>query len=627
MKRILVIDESEVVRETLALILGREFAVSKRALGTQGFSFSDAQAEVDLLILGISPRYGLEARSLTRFAAQFPFAVLFLLDSKSATRAIPSEAHVGFLTKPFNPYELHEKVGQLLALRAAVPKTTKTPHDRHDIRCYLDYPYLSRSSASIVHRFASARLPLLIAGELGCGQDRVVSALCHLEGPPGFRLLIDAGEANSEYLAQKALQLSFHEGFVPAPITLVIHGLDRSSPSTQSSLFNFAQEIEEKLANVRYLSTASSDLLEKLYRGEFLESLYYKLATLTLKLSPLRERQEDIVALAGWFARIYGQVLGIGEPVISPEAGSRLRNYLWFGNLKELETVIARTVALRRKLTITADDLVFEFGETTVRSEELPDYSEVTRDRSAMGLTSPAPGFRSYSVANEKNGHVRSVDLNVLIHELAHEFKNPMVTIKTFAQLLGDRYQDENFRTRFQEVVGGDIERMDELLEMMIEFADFSQPQPRDLSLDDKLRAIVLELQAECAKRQTQFAWQENGATHVIRADEPQLAYILRNVLLATLCETKIGSEIRLQLTSKGVLTISHLRDEPQMASIGRYIENASSRPIESILPLRVLLAKYLLEKNGGRFTRAPSEDEQETLRMEFPIAEHGQEN
>jgi CheY-like chemotaxis protein len=48
MKRILVIDESEIVRETLALILGREFAVSKRALGNQGFSFSDAQAQVDL---------------------------------------------------------------------------------------------------------------------------------------------------------------------------------------------------------------------------------------------------------------------------------------------------------------------------------------------------------------------------------------------------------------------------------------------------------------------------------------------------------------------------------------------------------------------------------------------------
>src|ERR1051325_7791104 len=127
MKRILVIDESEVVRETLALILGRQFAVSKRALANQGFSFSDSQAQVDLLILGSSPRYGLEAASLTRFAAQFPFAVLFLVDSRSATRAIQSEAQVDFLTKPFNPYELHEKVGLLLARRAAVPRASKTP--------------------------------------------------------------------------------------------------------------------------------------------------------------------------------------------------------------------------------------------------------------------------------------------------------------------------------------------------------------------------------------------------------------------------------------------------------------------------------------------------------------------
>ena len=135
MKRILVIDESEVVRETLALILGREFAVSKRALGTQGFSFSDAQSQVDLLILGISPRYGLEATSLTRFAAQFPFAVLFLVDSKSTVRAIQSEAQVGFLTKPFNPYELHEKVGELLARRAAVRRGSKNSQDLHDPTC------------------------------------------------------------------------------------------------------------------------------------------------------------------------------------------------------------------------------------------------------------------------------------------------------------------------------------------------------------------------------------------------------------------------------------------------------------------------------------------------------------
>src|SRR5574341_1001917 len=115
MKRILVIDESEVVRETLALILGREFAVSKRPLGAQGLPHADSTEEVDLLILGISPQYGVETANLVRFAAQLPFAVLLLVDSKSTARSIGDRQQVGCLAKPFNPYELQEMVGRLLA--------------------------------------------------------------------------------------------------------------------------------------------------------------------------------------------------------------------------------------------------------------------------------------------------------------------------------------------------------------------------------------------------------------------------------------------------------------------------------------------------------------------------------
>ena len=103
--------------------------------------------------------------------------------------------------------------------------------------------------------------------------------------------------------------------------------------------------------------------MEKVYRGEFLEALYYKLATLTLKLQPVRERRDDIPVLADWFARSYADVLRISEPTFSAEASSRLCNYLWFGNLMELETVIARTLALRRKSSIEAVDLVFDFGD------------------------------------------------------------------------------------------------------------------------------------------------------------------------------------------------------------------------------------------------------------------------
>jgi DNA-binding NarL/FixJ family response regulator len=88
MKRILVIDESEVVRETLALILGREFAVSKRPLGDSGLPSPDSAHEIDLLIFGVSPHHGLEAGRLVQLARQLPFAVLFLVESKSTARRI-----------------------------------------------------------------------------------------------------------------------------------------------------------------------------------------------------------------------------------------------------------------------------------------------------------------------------------------------------------------------------------------------------------------------------------------------------------------------------------------------------------------------------------------------------------
>src|SRR6185503_15526617 len=103
MKRILVIDESEVVRETLALILGSEFAIVKRPLHASEFPVADAR-EVDLLIFGVTPQLGSETASLLRFAARLPFAVLFLVESKSIASEIQTKAEVACLTKPFNPY-------------------------------------------------------------------------------------------------------------------------------------------------------------------------------------------------------------------------------------------------------------------------------------------------------------------------------------------------------------------------------------------------------------------------------------------------------------------------------------------------------------------------------------------
>ena len=626
-KRILVIEESEVVRETLALILGREFVVAKRPFGKGVFRFSETDRDVDLLILGVTPAIGKEPSSLLRFADKAPFAVLFLVDSKSAARAIDDREKVGCLAKPFSPYELKEKVGQLLARKSILSEALSHPSldSQGEFNRYLEFPYLTRAAASLVHRFAATGLPILISGEIGCGQERVARGIHFLGARFGSWVSLHAAEINNTYLDQKSLQLSWCRSSEAPPVTLIIENLDWLSLSGQAELLSFLEEEEAKFGKYRLVTTARVDILEKVYRDELLESLYYKLATLKLSLRPLRERREDVPAIANWFCRLYASHLGLEEVSLSAGANECLSNYLWFGNLNEMETVIARTLALQRKSWIEAADLIFDFsiaGESleisTFKELVYSEDQESQREKSE-GLAEARNGLHP-ETSTEKSQSQRE-DLSILIHELAHELKNPMVTIKTFAQLLTDRYQDENFRARFQDVVGCDIERMDDLLELMIEFADFMQPRWSKVPLQEKLRSALNEVTNECVRRQAQIRWKGNGYSREIKADEAQIKYVLKNVLLAVLSQAKMGSEIEIDVEKQGCVTIEYLREVARVASITHYFDKSTSSPSESVLPLRLLLAKQLVQRNGGNMTLDYSDTEKDALKMEFLIA------
>src|SRR5215470_2887843 len=623
-KRILVIEESEVVRETLALILGREFVVAKRPFGKGAFSFAETDRDVDLVILGVTPAIGKEPSSLLRFADRAPFAVLFLVDSKSAARAIEDREKVGCLAKPFSPYELKEKVGQLLARRDILSEARSHPgvEPHGEFTRYLEFPYLTRETANLVRRFAATGLPILISGEIGCGQERVARGIHFFEAPFGSWVLLRAAEINSVYLDQKSLQLSWCRRSEAPPVTLIIENVDQLSLSGQAKLVNFLEEEEGKFGRCRLIATARVDILEKLYRDELLESLYHRLATLKLSLRPLRERREDVPAIASWFCQFYASYLGLGKVSLSADANERLSNYLWFGNLNELETVIARTLALQRKSWIEAADLIFDFSV----AGELPAFKELVR--SANQQKSELEGAESLTQSRNilhpetrtENSHAQPEDLSVLIHELAHELKNPMVTIKTFAQLLTDRYQDESFRARFQDVVDGDIERIDNLLEVMVEFADFSQPHRVAIALGERVGAMLGEIAEESSQRQVRLGWKgnDNGATIV--ADEAQLKYVLKNALLAVLFQAKMGSEIDIGIKNPGCLTVSYLREGARVASITHFFNASSTNADESVPPLRILLAKQLLERNGGRIKTDRAGTDREMLEMEFAI-------
>jgi DNA-binding NtrC family response regulator len=611
-KRILLADSSPAVQETLTLLLGRDYEVICR----ESASIDNRADRIDLVIAGAGSESSLA--QLKDAASRGETAVLFLLDSQSIAKTLCLGKRTDYLVKPFNPYQLKAAVERLLSSGAATASPALVEHAGSPLPAYLEFPFVSQATAPVLRRFATLPLPVLIWGELGCGQDRIARAMLGVSARE--LTVVNAVEISSDYLSAKRARLSGGEG---ARHPILIEGLERLSIAEQSILLEFLDFLEGRPG--RLITTANADLWERVYRGDFLERLYRKTAALTLPLAPLRRRSADIPALASWFAAVHAPALGLSDVRFTTAAIERLRDYLWFGNILEFDMVIGRTLAIHGKSAIDAPDLIFDLAQLL---EEVPAVASVAAPESVLNgkeVTRPprAPvatagvfpgGTASAGAGNGASG------LRLLVHELAHELKNPMVTIKTFAQLLSERYDDASFRARFHDVVDGDIERMDAILKALSEFAGFDQPRKASIALKEYLSATLAAVDGDCARRQLRVGWKGNGQGVKIIADAAQLQYALKNTMLAVLSQARTGSEIELALGDEGSLTISYRREGERTQSLANYVEDGAVPNGESLLPLRIMLAREIVERSGGRFRMNQAAGDQEVVTMEFPV-------
>lgn len=621
MKRILVVDESQAVRETLVLILEREFVVIPSATPPSGIQTQDA----DLLILGLSPEWGTDIQSLVRWVDPCPFPTLFLIDSRFTLDLKQVPGKIDWLAKPFNPYELRTKIGRLLVQREApVRPELSTLGEEGRYSHYLDFPYLSKPSALMAQRFAQTSLPVLIYGELGCGQEQVAKGMHALNGKRGPWISLYLAGVDEESLYRQIASASQGGKKLPPRLTLFLNGLETLDPLAQSWLLRFLDE-EEKGRDFWILSSSRVDLLEKVYQGEFLDSLYYRLATLTLGISPLRERREDLPLLASCLAHEYGKRLGLGEVIFTGEALERIGNYLWFGNLNEMEAVIARTLAIQRKSPIEGRELFFGFSDQN--KAILPTGPaawadvETTEAEQAGAVPGEAEGEELALPQHPGNGQRGEIpDLKVLIHELAHELKNPMVTIKTFAQLLGERFDDASFRSRFQDAVNHDVGRMDDLLEVLLEFTRFSHPAVQKILLFEEMRRVLEEVIPESIKKGATIRWGKREEGVEVFVDADQFRYALKNILLTVLDEAKSENGVQIEVAGAGEVVISYFENGGRGSPLGHHLNlSLPTTRDEETLPLRILLAKIVLERNGGVIKVHRVEGGKALIRIELP--------
>jgi two-component system response regulator PilR (NtrC family) len=229
----------------------------------------------------------------------------------------------------------------------------------------------------LIETIAPTNSTVLITGESGTGKELVARAI-HFNSPRKDRpfVAVNCG-ALSETLLDSELFGHMRGAFTGADTnkkgfieiaekgTIFLDEISEMSPVVQVKLLRVLQErkfrrlggTDEIDADIRILAATNRDLAKMVAEGGFREDLFYRINVIPLRLPPLRERLDDIPQLAEHFvAKFAGQM---GKPIngISKDALTRLRDYAWPGNIRELENAMERAVALERTPTILPDSL------------------------------------------------------------------------------------------------------------------------------------------------------------------------------------------------------------------------------------------------------------------------------
>lgn len=369
--RLLLIDDDDTFRQVMSSELTRRgYTVTVAATGEEALKLASSnEADVTLLDLRLPDMDGIQV--LTQLREQNPASGVVLLTGHGTIDTAVQAMRIGafdYLEKPC-PIEKLEMTIHKTYEHVRLVRRQAVLEDSYSVSNL--GPDLVGSSPEFrkllanVDRFAKTDTNTLILGETGVGKE-VVATLLHSRSPRKEApfVVVDCAALHEELLQS---ELFGHErgAFTGASRkkhglfevanggTLFLDEVGDTSPDIQAKLLRVLEtsrfrhlggttEIE---VDVRIVAATNRDLRKGIARGHFREDLFYRLATLTLKIPPLRERNGDIRELAEHFATRFNLRYSSSKRV-SPEAMDILVQYGWPGNVRELIHVIQQAVVL-----------------------------------------------------------------------------------------------------------------------------------------------------------------------------------------------------------------------------------------------------------------------------------------
>ena len=417
--RILVVDDEEIVIRSCLRILGdRDYVVEAVQDGLEALRRVE-ENQYDVIILDIMmPKIdGMEV--LQRVKETHPdidvIMVTGLSQIDTAVRAMKLGAF-DYLPKPFDPDELKLVVHRALERRQLLQENINLKSEigsRYRFENIIGSSPQMQNVYRLVAKCAPTSSTILLTGESGTGKELIAHAIHYnsLRKDKPF-VPVDCNSL-SENLLESEMFGHVKGSFTGAVTnkrgmfeladngTLFLDEIGNISLTTQAKLLRVIQEREFRAvgdtrtqgANFRLITASNKDLKTMVAEGTFREDLFYRVNIFPIQVPPLRERKEDIPALAFHFLRVFSDELGKKVEEFSEGAMSVLVNYGWPGNVRELENTIHRAVILaadkviRQAHLVNIVDMVPQPDlEVPRTSDELKRIKKAAREKSVEGI-------------------------------------------------------------------------------------------------------------------------------------------------------------------------------------------------------------------------------------------------
>lgn len=381
MSRILVVEDEKSMRDLLAMMLRKEgHAVATAESADVAKQDLDGGSRYDLVISDISMpgMSGLELlRHARRTASDTEVILMTAYGSKQTAIEALNDGASYYVEKPFDLDEMKAVVRRTVEAKRLAHENEDLKVQNRDLQAELTGKYQfdgligkspkMQSIFQLIRRVASTGSTIMISGESGTGKELIARAVHYNSGRVALPFVsINCGALPDELLESELfghMKGSFtgasrdKKGLFEAAEggTIFLDEIGETTPAMQIKLLRVLQErrirrvggTEEIPVNVRVITATNQDLEQMVREKMFREDLYYRINVIAIRMPALREKPEDIPALAEHFLNKYREL--VGKPIpggLSPAAVECLEAYHWPGNVRQLENVIERAVAM-----------------------------------------------------------------------------------------------------------------------------------------------------------------------------------------------------------------------------------------------------------------------------------------